>query len=304
MLDLPQHNERNLFEHDTWTQDLYESLLNSLRFGQIPRRIEREKDDDNYQSLASILEKYQAFERMHHTKMNGLQRDKKIILDQIQECERKENEALETLANLITEHSALEQKIRPQMKMLLHKMTLVETRILRLDQKGQNMSQQEINLKEEYEKELNYYDTYITELKNVFIHTNNIRSKYQNTARTVITHKSRLEKDLRKKNNEIEECKRKLNQKFDDFNKAISIVSTNGKNDKNGKKDKLQDLEQKYDPLQSDPITDLTKVLDEKTKNIDDNLDILAFRISTIQTDYALRVIELCQLYIFIHQID
>jgi len=45
------------------------------------------------------------------------------------------------------------------------------------------------------------------------------------------------------------------------------------------------------------PIKDLTSVLDEKNKNIDDSLDLLSFRIATIPaTDYAFRVIELCQL--------
>merc|ERR1712228_181208 len=59
VLDLPQHAERNLFNHDNWTQNLYESLLNSLHFGEIMQRIESEKTDDNFNSLASILEKYQ-----------------------------------------------------------------------------------------------------------------------------------------------------------------------------------------------------------------------------------------------------
>eukprot|EP01084_Bolivina_argentea_P302067 521335_1 len=70
-------------------------------------------------------------------------------------------------------------------------------------------------------------------------------------------------------------------------------------NNNNNNNNKI--IEQKYDPLSSDPITDLNGVLDEKNKNIDHNLDLLSFRISTIPaTDYALRVIELCQLsYIY-----
>ena len=306
VLDLPQHAERNLFNHDNWTQNLYESLLNSLRFGEIVRRIENEKTDNNYNALAEIMEKYQQFERLHHTKMNGLQRDKKIILEQIQECDKKEKDAMDVLKNLIIEHSSLEQKIRPQMKMLLHKMTLVETRILGLDKKGKDLTQQESLLKQEYEKELNYYDTYITELKNVFIHTNNIRSKYQNTVRTVIQVKDKLENQLKTKENEIDLAKKELNSKFEEFNGWISKTTNTSQNKGGGDKNGLNrlrsvDSEQKYDPLSSDPIVDLQEVLNEKTKTIDTNLDILQFRISTIPaTDYALRVIELCQLsYIY-----
>merc|ERR1712113_425014 len=130
------------------------------------------------------------------------------------------------LKNLMIEHSELEQKIRPQMKMLLHKMTLVEARINRIKNK-ESKSRSEVLLQSEYEKELNYYDTYITELKNVFIHTNNIRSKYQNTIRTVIEHRDRLQIKLKEKENEIEIAKKELNNKFDEFHKWITSVTNN-----------------------------------------------------------------------------
>merc|ERR1712203_55887 len=71
VLDLPQHAERNLFNHDNWTQNLYESLLNSLRFGEILKRIEEQQNNTNADAMREIMQKYHAFERWHHTKMNG-----------------------------------------------------------------------------------------------------------------------------------------------------------------------------------------------------------------------------------------
>jgi len=293
VLELPQPTERNLLDHDNWTQDLYESLLSSLRFGQVVRRIKTEKQHQNMNALTGILEKYQQFERIHHTKMNDLKRDKKTILEQIEECDRKEKEAMEVLGHLIDEHSSLEQKIRPQMKMLLHKMHLVEQRILELEKgtDGDNtkMTLEQRQLKAEYEKELNYYETYVTELKNVFIHTNNIRSQYQNTIRTVMEHRTALDITLDKKMLEIRYTKQELTKKLAEFHRAIDAVTN-------------QDSGSSFtprpaDPLAFDPIKDLNKVLAAKNQNIDDSLDLLSFRIATIPaTDYALRVIELCQL--------
>eukprot|EP01084_Bolivina_argentea_P301268 519690_1 len=291
VLDVPQHAERNLFNHDNWTQNLYESLLNSLRFTQIGKRIEDVSDKSS-----EIGDKYYAFERLHHTKMNGLQRDKARIVEEIEECNASETQSIDILSHLITEHSTLEQKIRPQMRMLLHKMSLVEQRIA---------NEKNASLLDEYKKELNYYDTYCTELKNVFIMTNNIRSKYQNSIRSVMKHREELNVALNEKDGEIAEAKKELNCKLEEFHEWISQIQSGGGDcatevpHKEVKGAVADDT--KYDPLASDPVTDLRAVLGDKTKSIDNNLDLLSFRISTIPaTDYALRVIELCQLsYIY-----
>ena len=300
VLDLPQHAERNPLNHADWTQDLYESLLSSLRFGQVARRIQSERSNSNEDALSGILEKYQTFERIHHTKMNTLKRDKKTILEQIEECDAHERESMTVLRNLVDEHSKLEQKIRPQMKMLLHKMHLVEQRILSLEASadGDNraMTTEQRAMKHELEQELNYYDTYTTELKNVFIHQNNIRAKYQNTIRTVIEHRTTLDIKLDEKSLEIRLCKQQLAEKLSEFHRAIDSVTYAESPDVSSRA---------ADPLAFDPIKDLTSVLDEKNKNIDSSLDLLSFRIATIPaTDYALRVIELCQLsYVYSNEV-
>merc|ERR1711971_100915 len=71
-------------------------------------------------------------ERMRHARHNQLTRDQKMIIEEVTLCEEKERESLSVLGHLVTSHAALEQKIRPQMKMLLHKMSLVEQRIQRI----------------------------------------------------------------------------------------------------------------------------------------------------------------------------
>eukprot|EP00485_Elphidium_margaritaceum_P008687 CAMPEP_0202708218 /NCGR_PEP_ID=MMETSP1385-20130828/20456_1 /ASSEMBLY_ACC=CAM_ASM_000861 /TAXON_ID=933848 /ORGANISM="Elphidium margaritaceum" /LENGTH=1487 /DNA_ID=CAMNT_0049367141 /DNA_START=35 /DNA_END=4498 /DNA_ORIENTATION=+ len=296
--DLPHHADTNLFNHDNWTQNLYESLLGSLRFGAIFRRIESLKNDSSgsgndqhEQQYGEILSQYQTFERMHHTEMNGLQREKKVILDQIEECDAKESECLSTLENLMMEHSALEQKIRPQMKMVLHKMSLVEARIAKLNSNGRQRA-----LRSELEHELHYYDTYMTELKNVFIHTNNIRAKYQNSLRAVIEHKSVLDSTLQSKEQDIVAVKQALHSKLAEFTALINSVLTQTEQQQSMALVPANEHEHEHNHNTS-PIVDLSKVLDETAKRIDDNLDLLAFRISTIPAaDYALRVMELCQL--------
>lgn len=165
--------------------------------------------------------------------------------------------------------------------------------------KGDNttLSHEQRELKAEYEQELNYYDTYITELKNVFIHTNNIRARYQNTIRTVIEHRTVLDIKLDEKTLEIRLTKEALSAKLAEFHRAIDIVANSTQ-----KALTLDAEEQRVvDPLAFDPVRDLNKVLNEKSTAIDESLDLLSFRISTIPaTDYALRVIELCQLsYIY-----
>jgi hypothetical protein len=202
------------------------------------------------------------------------------------------------------------------MKMLLHKMTLVETRIQQIDQSIANSSNSKKNerkklLRTEYEHELNYYDTYVTELKNVFIHTNNIRSQYQNKIHACLDITAKLERELQVKENAINNLKMQLPVKFKEFHAQISKISranaylmlqsqfdshlaedemkanaNNNNNNNNSNNNRA---------LQT--VHHLPNTLELKNKKLEEQFDLLSFRISTIPANnYALRVLELCQL--------
>lgn len=198
-------------------------------------------------------------------------------------------------------------------------MTLVETRVSELESyqpspssiytfsyyySSSNTTNKKYNrekLKQEYEHELQYYYTYITELKNMFVHTNDTRTKYKNQIHFCMDQISKLETKLKIKEEEIDQIKNELSLKLEEFHLKISKISSINKHFMLQSQFDIFEPEMKYNTNDHTHdnilIYDIQNYLELKNKKLEEQLDLLSFRISTIPaTDYALRVLELCQL--------
>ena len=209
VVDLPPLSAgQNVFGFDQWSRSQHghhsDSVTNLIRFGHMTRRLTNEEmTADNRSALAGVWEQYQIESRIH-SKINTLRRDKMMIMEQMKECDATEQESVSILQRLVSEHSALEQRLRPRMKRLLHNMHCIETRILRISDRGQQMTVNEAFMKKQFERQYNFYAVHFTECENALRWTSEIRSKYQNTIRTVMEHRKKLGVKLEEKEREIE----------------------------------------------------------------------------------------------------
>ena len=221
VVDLPPLNAgQNVYQMD-WTRSQHghhsESVANLLPFFHITRRMATEEmSDENRSALAGVWEQYQIESRIH-SRINTLRRDKMLIMEQMKECDVKEQESVSILKRLISEHSALEQKLRPRMKRLLHNMHCIETRVLRISERGDLMTVNEAFMKKQFERQYNFYAVHFTECENALRWTSRIRSKYENTIRTVMEHRKKLGVKLEEKEREIESAMDDIMKTPDDF---------------------------------------------------------------------------------------
>lgn len=133
VLQLPQNKHR--FANNHWTHELYASLICSLNFTQITRRINAEIESqydlkqnkkkilENVEQLNSMMKIYQEFERNYHTNISQLQNERQGIIESLNNAQIEEDQNMKILTQLVIEHSDLEQKIRPQMKMYVQTYT-------------------------------------------------------------------------------------------------------------------------------------------------------------------------------------
>merc|ERR1719295_2236169 len=107
-------------------------------------------------ALAGVWEQYQMELRIH-SKINNLRRDRKLIMEQMKECDATEQESISILRQLVRKHSALEERLRPKMKLLLWSMECIETRIVRISERGDAMTVNEAFMKKQFERQYNFY---------------------------------------------------------------------------------------------------------------------------------------------------
>merc|ERR1719204_1637857 len=139
-----------------------------------------------------------------HSKINELRREKMVIVEQMKQCDSTETESIAILEDLVRSHSALEQRVRPKMKALLHSMHSIECRIVALDDKGDAMTVTEAFMRKHFERQYNFYVAYFAELDHALRWTAGVRSKYENTIRTVMEHRRRLTLKLEEKHKELD----------------------------------------------------------------------------------------------------
>ena len=221
----------------------------------------------------------------------------------------------------------IENKVRPQMKIACHKMTILEKNVfeqLSCEEKTQRQNQTTTrnNNKndaasilsdaqspevESMVNDLIYYEKYVHELNNMFVTMNNICNEYKTKIRAMDEYRKRKE-DFKLAENAIIEDTQLMREELSILNSKYQVLShghsskslldkenNSGNNKSNSNSDEItKDVISNFD--------DLEIIMSRKDNKLDSHFKLLAFSLQTTPApDYARKIVELSRLS-FIYQ--